>query len=322
MSTRDQSVFLEGDDSAVAEGAPTATSVAVALAAAPVVEQDRAPFATGELRVIQIPDGPGGPTDAPEGDDDGDRPIPLMFAVLGAAVLIVLLYAAFQARTGADDATTSTTEENASALTDGIAAAGDSPAADGTITFEDPATAPTLVDDGTAGTATSDAVGDGTTASTGDGGGQGTDGGTDDPAAPTTVTDGSTLTSPTTPSTVASTTAPSTTAAPTSTTAAPTTTAGPTTTRALLGRQLRVLPPRLPETEEGDPVDVLVVAVGGEPGPVTFSADGLPPGLSIDPATGRITGTPQDEGVYSVRVTVSQDGAVFSQGFTWVVDDD
>ena len=59
---------------------------------------------------------------------------------------------------------------------------------------------------------------------------------------------------------------------------------------------------------------------------LTFAATGLPKGVSIDPATGRITGTidPQASASepYKVKVTATDDkGAATSETFTWVVDD-
>ena len=36
---------------------------------------------------------------------------------------------------------------------------------------------------------------------------------------------------------------------------------------------------------------------------MTFAADGLPPGLQLDPATGIITGTLNDKGTYAVTLT-------------------
>jgi len=55
----------------------------------------------------------------------------------------------------------------------------------------------------------------------------------------------------------------------------------------------------------------------------TASAHGtLPPGLSIDPSTGTISGTPTTGGTYAVTVTVSDDaGSVGSASFAWTIID-
>lgn len=53
--------------------------------------------------------------------------------------------------------------------------------------------------------------------------------------------------------------------------------------------------------------------------PLTYSATGLPAGLSMTPSTGRIAGTPTTVGAYPVTVTVS-DGSLSAQRvFTWTV---
>ncbi len=56
-------------------------------------------------------------------------------------------------------------------------------------------------------------------------------------------------------------------------------------------------------------------ATGGTP-PYTWSATGLPPGLSINSGTGQITGTPTTAGTYSTTVTASGGSASFS----WTVN--
>ena len=60
--------------------------------------------------------------------------------------------------------------------------------------------------------------------------------------------------------------------------------------------------------------------------PLTYAASNLPPGLSIDRATGRITGTigaqASASGSYAVAVTATDDkGAAVRETFVWVVDD-
>jgi hypothetical protein len=51
------------------------------------------------------------------------------------------------------------------------------------------------------------------------------------------------------------------------------------------------------------------VAVSGGVAPYTFSAAGLPPGVSMNPQTGEITGSPATAGTYYVTVIVKDSGA-------------
>lgn len=52
---------------------------------------------------------------------------------------------------------------------------------------------------------------------------------------------------------------------------------------------------------------------------LSYTATGLPPGLSIDPSTGEITGTPTAAGTYSVTATVTDVDGSASDGFDIVV---
>jgi hypothetical protein len=72
---------------------------------------------------------------------------------------------------------------------------------------------------------------------------------------------------------------------------------------------------------EGNVVSVPVVATDADGDTLTFSAVGLPPGLSIDPATGVVSGTLPytSAGVYTVTVTVSDGVNVRSVTFKWTV---
>ena len=53
--------------------------------------------------------------------------------------------------------------------------------------------------------------------------------------------------------------------------------------------------------------------------PITYSATGLPPGLSVNSSTGVISGTPSVAGTFSVSATVSDGSLSSSRSFTWTV---
>ncbi len=52
---------------------------------------------------------------------------------------------------------------------------------------------------------------------------------------------------------------------------------------------------------------------------LTFSASGLPPGLSINPTTGLVSGTPATPGSYDVVVSASDGSYSDSAGFVWTI---
>jgi len=69
----------------------------------------------------------------------------------------------------------------------------------------------------------------------------------------------------------------------------------------------------------GEFVDITIQASDGDGDTLTFSATGLPPGLAINTATGRIFGTLTTAGLYDVSVSVS-DGTDFDVAlFSWDV---
>ena len=74
-------------------------------------------------------------------------------------------------------------------------------------------------------------------------------------------------------------------------------------------------------TVVGTPVALQLVGSDPDGTPVTFSATGLPPGLTVNPATGLISGTVTIAGAgsYSVTATVSDGVVATSQIFTWTV---
>jgi hypothetical protein len=73
---------------------------------------------------------------------------------------------------------------------------------------------------------------------------------------------------------------------------------------------------------EGDSVTLNITASDPDGDVLTFSASGLPAGLSINASTGQIAGTLTFEsaGVYNVTVTVSDGTASISLSFQWTVN--
>jgi alpha-tubulin suppressor-like RCC1 family protein len=82
---------------------------------------------------------------------------------------------------------------------------------------------------------------------------------------------------------------------------------------------LAVATSSLPSGQLGTPYSAQVQALGGTP-PYTWSAMGLPPGLSLEQTTGAISGTPTVPGTYTATITVvDNDGVQASMPFAIVV---
>ncbi|MGW4897446.1 M4 family metallopeptidase, partial [Kitasatospora sp. NPDC004240] len=74
-------------------------------------------------------------------------------------------------------------------------------------------------------------------------------------------------------------------------------------------------------TKVGTAVNLQIQATGGT-APLTYSATGLPAGLSIAASTGKITGTPTTVGTSNVTVTAKDSaGKTGTASFTWTVND-
>ena len=71
--------------------------------------------------------------------------------------------------------------------------------------------------------------------------------------------------------------------------------------------------------EVGDAVSATLTATDPDGDPLTWSASGLPPGVSLD-ASGHLGGTLGGAGAFTVTVTVRAGGASDSGSFTWVGD--
>lgn len=67
----------------------------------------------------------------------------------------------------------------------------------------------------------------------------------------------------------------------------------------------------------GVAVDITIGATDPEGDPITFSATGLPPGLSINPGTGRIAGTPTTAGTFASTITASDATGSGTANVTW-----
>ncbi|MEM7033850.1 MAG: putative Ig domain-containing protein, partial [Chloroflexota bacterium] len=72
-----------------------------------------------------------------------------------------------------------------------------------------------------------------------------------------------------------------------------------------------------------NPVNVVINATDPDNDPLTFSASGLPAGLSIDSSSGLVSGTPTTLGTSNVTITVDDgNGGSDSINFSWTINDD
>jgi len=67
----------------------------------------------------------------------------------------------------------------------------------------------------------------------------------------------------------------------------------------------------------GQPTTLQLAAIDPDGRAVTYSATGLPPGLSLGESTGFISGAGTTAGSYGVEVTASDGVLTWSQSFTW-----
>src|SRR5262249_57005320 len=90
-----------------------------------------------------------------------------------------------------------------------------------------------------------------------------------------------------------------------------------------------VMSPGPQTTSEGQAVSLAVTASDPDSDALTFSATGLPPGLSINTTSGLITGTspfststhPTTQRAFSVTITASEGTLTSSGNFTWTARD-
>ena len=85
--------------------------------------------------------------------------------------------------------------------------------------------------------------------------------------------------------------------------------------------QLAAHAPTVPQAEVGLPIPTLKPATTGGSGPKTWRLESpLPSGLTLDPPSGAITGTPTVAGSFPIKLTVSDsDGSTAPVGLTIVI---
>ncbi|MGW2207455.1 M4 family metallopeptidase [Streptomyces sp. NPDC001774] len=84
-----------------------------------------------------------------------------------------------------------------------------------------------------------------------------------------------------------------------------------------------VTPPPAQYSLVGHEASLTVQASSTNPGPIIYTATGLPDGLSIDSSSGHISGTPAQAGRYTPTVTATDSTAASgTAGFTWTIDEE
>ncbi len=78
------------------------------------------------------------------------------------------------------------------------------------------------------------------------------------------------------------------------------------------------MPPLKQSSPAGAAITALNLSVSDPDGDtLTFTHTGLPPGLSLNGSTGRITGTPSAAGTYNLTVFVGEGLVTVSRSFVW-----
>ncbi|MER5687520.1 M4 family metallopeptidase [Streptomyces sp. NPDC002205] len=83
---------------------------------------------------------------------------------------------------------------------------------------------------------------------------------------------------------------------------------------------IAVIAPSTRKSAVGQPTSRQIEATSSRPGPLSYSADGLPKGLSINPETGLISGTPKTAGDFKAAITIKNSPKVKrTVHFVWTV---
>ena len=86
------------------------------------------------------------------------------------------------------------------------------------------------------------------------------------------------------------------------------------------GTTVSITNPGAQSTDVSGIVNLQVQAQDSASNPLSYSATGLPPGLTINPSTGKITGSATNQaGIYQATVVASSKGGTNNASFTWTV---